>query len=198
MLLLAWSFGAELSENSLVRMANFLTATRLLLTIPVAWGIAVADLLTGLTLFSFILLALITDYFDGIVARATKTASTRGQLFDHGTDFIFVTGGLIGCVYAGIINPYLPALIVVAFSQYVLDSYFLFRQKDLKMSFLGRWNGIFYFVPLVTVAFSRLGLGQDFTDVMEQITAAIAWLLLASTIASIIDRSLAPMRRIEH
>ena len=179
-------------------MANFLTATRLLLTIPVAWGIAVADLLTGLTLFSFILLALLTDYFDGIVARATKTASTRGQLFDHGTDFIFVTGGLIGCVYAGIINPYLPALIVVAFSQYVLDSYFLFRQKDLKMSFLGRWNGIFYFIPLITVAFSRLDLGQDFTDLMEQITAIIAWLLLASTIASIIDRSLAPMRRIGH
>jgi len=195
---LAWSFGAELSENSLVRMANFLTAVRLLLTIPVAWGIAVADLLAGLTLLSFILLAVITDYFDGIVARATKTASTRGQLFDHGTDFIFVTGGLIGCVYAGIINPYLPALIVVAFSQYVLDSYFLFRQKDLKMSFLGRWNGIFYFIPLITVAFSRLGLGQGFTDVMEQITAIIAWLLLASTIASIIDRSLAPMRRTGH
>ena len=179
-------------------MANFLTAVRLLLTIPVAWGIAVADLLAGLTLLSFILLAVITDYFDGIVARATKTISTRGQLFDHGTDFIFITAGLIGCVYAGIINPYLPALIVVAFSQYVLDSYFLFRQKNLKMSFLGRWNGIFYFIPLVTVAFSRLSLGQDFTDVMEQITAIIAWLLLASTIASIIDRSLAPMRRIEH
>ena len=175
-------------------MANFLTAVRLLLTIPVAWGIAVADLLAGLTLLSFILLAVITDYFDGIVARATKTASTRGQLFDHGTDFIFVTGGLIGCVYAGIINPYLPALIVVAFSQYVLDSYFLFRQKDLKMSFLGRWNGIFYFLPLIMISVSRLESVAELQENIESIVTLVNYLLIVSTVASIIDRGLAPLR----
>ena len=31
---------------------------------------------------------------DGRVARMTGTASARGQLFDHGTDCLFVTGGL--------------------------------------------------------------------------------------------------------
>lgn len=178
-------------------MANLLTAIRLLLIIPVAWGFAVADLLSGLVLLCLILLAIITDYFDGIVARSTNTASARGQLFDHGTDFLFVTCGLASCAYAGLVNPYLPALIAVAFAQYVLDSHFLYRQKDLRMSFLGRWNGIFYFAPLLIIAASRLGLGLDFTDVLEQIAVIVAWLLLASTIASIIDRTLAPMRRSE-
>jgi CDP-diacylglycerol---glycerol-3-phosphate 3-phosphatidyltransferase len=178
-------------------MANLLTAIRLLLTIPVAWGLAAADLISGLVLLTLILLAIITDYFDGIVARSTNTASAQGQLFDHGTDFLFVTCGLAGCAFAGLTNPYLPALIVVAFAQYVLDSYYLFRQKDLRMSFLGRWNGIFYFAPLLIIAVSRLDLGQDFTDALEQIAALTAWLLLASTVASIIDRAIAPMRRSE-
>lgn len=180
-------------------MANLLTAIRLLLIIPVAWGFAVVDLLSGFLLFSLILLAIITDYFDGIVARSTNTASARGQLFDHGTDFLFVTCSLTGCALAGLVNPFLPALIVVAFAQYVLDSYFLFRQKDLRMSFLGRWNGIFYFAPLLIIAASRLvldlELGQDFSDALKQVAGIVAWLLLVSTIASIIDRSIAPLRR---
>ncbi len=45
--------------------------------------------------------------------------------FDHVTDFIFVTSGLAGLAIAGNISPLLPVLIAVAFSQYVLDSYFI-------------------------------------------------------------------------
>ena len=50
-------------------------------------------------------------FFDGKVARAKNTASARGQLFDHSTDFIFVTSGLAGCAFSGLINPYLPVLL---------------------------------------------------------------------------------------
>lgn len=175
-------------------MANLLTAIRLLLVIPIAWGFADPDFLSGIVLLALILIAIASDYFDGIVARVTNTASPGGQLFDHGTDFLFVTCGLAGCAVAGIVNPFLPALIVVAFAQYVLDSYFLFKQKDLRMSFLGRWNGIFYFAPLLIIAVARLGLGQDVGDLLHALAAFIAWLLLLSTILSIIDRTIAPLR----
>ncbi len=176
-------------------MANLLTAIRLLLIVPVAWGIADAEQMSGLVLLLLLLIAILTDYFDGIVARATHTASARGQLFDHGTDFLFVTTGLAACAYAGITNPYLPPLIVLAFAQYVLDSYYLFRQKVLRMSFLGRWNGIFYFAPLLIVAFARLGLGQDVRDVLEMLAALVVWALVISTVLSIVDRSIAPLRQ---
>lgn len=178
-------------------MANLLTAIRLLLIIPVAWGIADAELMPGMVLLVLLLIAISTDYFDGVIARATHTASARGQLFDHGTDFLFVTTGLAACAYAGITNPYLPPLIVIAFAQYVLDSYYLFRQKDLRMSFLGRWNGIFYFAPLIIVSFARLGLGQDVSDLLEALAAMVAWALMLSTILSIVDRSIAPWRQHE-
>ena len=178
-------------------MANLLTAIRLILVIPVTWGLADSSIIPGQVLLLLIFVAVATDYLDGIVARANQTASEKGQLFDHGTDFLFVTSGLAGCAYAGLINPALPAVIVIAFAQYVLDSYYLHQQRDLKISFLGRWNGIFYFAPLMIIACSRLGLGQDVSDVLEYVTALVAWILLASTILSIFDRAIAPKNRPE-
>ena len=175
-------------------MANLLTAIRLALTVPVTLEFAYNGLLTGWVLLLLIMLACVTDFFDGKVARATNTASAKGQLFDHTTDFIFVTLGLTGCAISGLINPYLPALILIAFSQYVIDSYYLHKQKELKMSFLGRWNGILYFGPLFFLATSKITLGEDFKELMELMGSIFAWTLSASTLLSIVDRSLAPLR----
>ncbi|MDA1369581.1 MAG: CDP-alcohol phosphatidyltransferase family protein [Proteobacteria bacterium] len=176
-------------------MANLLTGIRLLLIFPVAWAIAFPEFLSATILLLLIFIAIASDYFDGIVARATGTASASGQLFDHGTDFVFVTSSLAGAAFAGLISPLLPVLIVVAFSQYVLDSYFLFHQKQLRMSFLGRWNGIFYFVPLLCIAASRLGFLAEFQEMSHFGIHLLSQLLIISTIASIIDRSMAPLRK---
>lgn len=176
-------------------MANLLTGTRLLLIFPVAWAFAFPEFLSATILLLLIFAAIATDYFDGIVARATGTASARGQLFDHGTDFVFVTSSLAGAAYAGLISPLLPVLIAVAFSQYVLDSYFLFHQKQLRMSLLGRWNGIFYFVPPLCIAASRLEIMAEFQEMSNFGIRLLSQLLIISTIASIIDRGLAPLRK---
>jgi phosphatidylglycerophosphate synthase len=174
-------------------MANFLTAIRLLLVIPVAMAIANESLFTSWLLLALIVIAIASDYFDGKVARALKTASARGMLFDHGTDFIFVTTALFALSIIGLSSILLPLLIVVAFSQYVLDSYFLFKQKQLRMSFLGRWNGIFYFVPIVLVAASRLPAFEQAQDNFNLIIVYSNYTLTVSTLASIVDRAIAPM-----
>ena len=178
-------------------MANLLTASRLLLVLPVAWAFADADLFSPWILFILLLIAIVTDYFDGIVARATNTASATGQLFDHATDFLFVSTALGGLAMAGIIHPLLPVLICIAFSQYVLDSYYLFKQKQLRMNFLGRWNGVFYFVPLLLIALSRLQLLSGLEQLLQLLTSALGYALILSTVASIIDRTLAPLRKSE-
>ena len=174
-------------------MANLLTAIRLLLVIPVAMAIANESLFTSWLLLALIVIAIASDYFDGKVARALKTASARGMLFDHGTDFIFVTIALFALSTIGLSSVLLPLLIVVAFSQYVLDSYFLFKQKQLRMSFLGRWNGIFYFVPIVLVAASRLPAFDQVQDNFNLIIVYSNYALTISTLASIVDRAIAPM-----
>jgi len=176
-------------------MAHLLTGVRLLIVVPTA--LAFADWAPGGPLLpaAFVAIAIATDYYDGIVARALGTASPAGQLFDHSTDFLFVTGGLSGAATAGAVPLVLPILIVVAFTQYVLDSHFLYRLKRLRMSRLGRWNGILYFVPLVVIALARLPVPSGASGALGALALGVSWLLVASTMASIIDRAVAPLRR---
>lgn len=159
------------------------------MALPLVWLIARPEAAAHGWLLVLLLLAIASDYFDGPLARRRGTASARGMLFDHGSDFLFVTSGLAAAASIGLLTPLLPLLIALAFSQYVVDSYWLHRQKQLRMSFLGRWNGIFYFLPLLLIAIDRL-LAAD----LAPLIVALAWLLAASSIASIVDRALAPRR----
>ena len=176
-------------------MANLLTGLRLLLILPVSWGLAFPGVINSWLILGMILVAIVTDYLDGKVARALGTSSSGGMLFDHATDFLFVTSALAAIAYQGTVPALLPILIVIAFTQYVLDSYFLFRQKQLRMSFLGRWNGVLYFVPLLTFISASLGFSPDVSNLLFQLTTWIAYALMVSTVASIIDRVIAPLRQ---
>lgn len=169
-------------------IANALTAVRLVLAVPVAWGIARPGTLPPGAILACVLTAIATDLLDGIVARRYGTASAGGRLYDHATDFVFVTSGLVAAGVAGTVPLALPLLIVIAFTQYVADSYWLHREKQLRMSALGRWNGMLYFVPLLALGVSDLTPG---TAVLGELVRALSWLLIASTFASIVDRGVA-------
>lgn len=174
-------------------LAHCLTGLRLLLVLPTALAFARPGLVMPAILLTFIVVAIVTDILDGRIARNRGTASSAGQLFDHTTDFLFVTSGLAGAAYSGLVTPWLPPLIVVAFAQYVLDSRFLHKQKQLRMSFIGRWNGILYFVPLVVLALARLEFLAGLAELLTTLAAWCAWGLLVSTLVSIMDRAL-PVR----
>ena len=173
-------------------MANLLTGLRLLLVFPAAVALAVESLLPPLALACILLAAIASDYLDGRVARARGTASASGQLFDHATDCLFVTACLAGAAMAGLTTWLLPPLVAAAFLQYVLDSRYLHRRKSLRMSFLGRWNGILYFVPPLVIAAARLWGDGAMQELLYGAAALFCWLLVLSTIASIVDRAFAP------
>ncbi len=175
-------------------MAHALTAVRLLLVLPTTVAFARPGFLDPRILFVLLWAAIATDYGDGKVARMTGTASARGQLFDHGTDFVFVTAGLTGAAIAGLVTPILPVLITIAFSQYVLDSYWKHRQKQLRMSAIGRWNGILYFVPLVLISASRLASPESVASLLTLTAGTACYALAVSTVVSVIDRAMAPVR----
>jgi len=175
-------------------IANLLTSVRLVLAIPVAWACAEPDAFPSYLLLLLLVVAIATDYFDGKVARHMKTASASGMLFDHGTDFILVSSALFAASYTGLVIPWLPILIVIAFSQYVLDSYWLLRQKQLRMNMLGRWNGILYFVPLVLIGCLQLEFMSAWADALRSLIMLLSIILVISTLASIVDRAIAPLR----
>ncbi len=175
-------------------IAHALTGLRLLLVAPTVMGFARPDLLAPVWLLACILLAIASDMLDGAVARRMGTASAAGQIFDHGTDCLFVTAALAAAAYAGLLTPILPMFVALAFGQYVLDSHFLHRGKMLKTSRIGRWNGIGYFVPLVVLAVARLELPGGWAEVLFGAAALLAWLLVITTVVSIVDRALAGRR----
>src|ERR1035441_3224674 len=118
-------------------MANALTALRLLLVIPFAFFMARGDLRHAVFALLAMVLALATDFLDGAIARRTGTASALGGTFDHTSDFLFVTCGLFAGALRGAFPWILPILIVAAFAQYVIDSYWVHRQSGLRKSRLG-------------------------------------------------------------
>ena len=176
-------------------MAHALTAVRLLLIAPIATGFARPDLVGATVLACLLGIAIATDILDGRVARSRGTASAAGQVFDHTTDCLFVTSGLIGAALVGQVPWVLPLLVVIAFTQYLLDSYFLHQQKHLRMSAIGRWNGILYFVPLVILSSANLTLFALLEPFLRTCAALLAYGLIGSTLVSIADRALAPRVR---
>ena len=129
--------------------------------------------------------AVATDVADGRVARARGEASNFGGLLDHATDASFVVLGLSALAVQGVVPIALPLLVAVAFVQYMLDSKSL-AGRALRASWLGRWNGIFYFLPLGLVTTrDLLGLSWPAAGVVYGLGAA----LVATTLVSMIDRA---------
>lgn len=170
-------------------MANLLSLLRLLLATPVAVLIAAGAPRFGAIAATLFCVAIASDVADGRLARMRGTESALGRVLDHGADFAFVNAGLAAAAATGRLPWLLPALVALAFAQYVVDSYWLHRARELRMSALGRWNGILYFVPLGGAILVELGL-----VFLAGPTRWVAWALVASTLASIADRALAARR----
>ena len=168
-------------------MANLLSLLRLLMAVPFALLVARADLpWLAATLFC---VAIASDLADGPIARARGTASGVGRALDHFADFSFVDLGLFAAASRGVVPWLLPLLVALAFAQYVVDSYWLHRAGQLRMSALGRWNGVLYFVPLGGALLVALGL-----DWLAAPTRWVAWALALATVVSIADRALSLRR----
>ncbi len=74
-------------------------------------------------------------------------------------------------------------LVGLAFLQYAADSWWLHRQRRLRGSRLGRYNGILYFCPVCGVILVQLGL-----TFLDPLVPIVSWLLVLSTCVSMGDR----------
>ena len=168
--------------------ANLLTALRLTAAPAAGWSAAGEHWPAALLLW---LLAIVTDVFDGVLARRFGAASSGGGLFDHGTDCAFVTFSLGGLANAGWVPWLLPILVPLAFLQYALDSRVL-AGRPLRTNRIGKSNGIGYFVVAGAVIVpNALGWGDWLPTVLG---GALAWLLVATTLLSMGERLLLTFR----
>ena len=167
-------------EHPWATWANALTAIRLAFIPAACLATAFGDWWLAAAIFT---IATVSDALDGYVARRFNQASPLGGLFDHSTDALYVAGGVYALALNGMVTPWLAPLILIAFAQYMLDSRALAGQP-LRASFLGRNNGIAYFVLLGTgIGYQALGLYW-----LAIVVSIGAWLLVVSTVLSILDR----------
>jgi len=164
-------------------MANALTALRLLLVVPFAYSMSKGDVHFAVFALAVWAVALITDFLDGPIARRRGTVTALSGTFDHTTDFLFVTSGLFAGAFRGVFPWILPILIVAAFSQYVIDSYWIHRHAKLRGSKLGRYNGMLYFVPTCMEIVIRLGAHW-----LQPLLTILVWMLVLSTLVSMGQR----------
>ena len=164
-------------------MANALTAVRLFLVLPFAFFMARGDQRSAIFALVVWVVALTTDFLDGPIARRTGTVTALRGTFDHTSDFLFVTCGLFAGALRGAFPWILPVVITAAFAQYVIDSFWVHRRTKLRGSKLGRYNGIFYFVPTCMDILIRLGL-----RFLQPMLMILVWLLVLSTLVSMGQR----------
>lgn len=167
--------------------ANLLTGLRLATLPVISYALLQQNWVLAAWLFT---LAVVTDIYDGKIARKLSQTSPLGGLFDHGTDALFVSV-CCGCLsLLGLVNVWLPWLIAFAFIQYMLDSKAL-AGIALRMSFIGRNNGIAYYVLVGVV------IGAQVLQWEWLITAAayFAWLLVFTTLFSMLDRGISLLRK---
>ena len=164
-------------------MANALTAVRLLLVVPFAFFMTKGDVRSAIFALIIWVVALATDFLDGLIARRRGTVTALSGTFDHTTDFLFVTSGLFAGAFRGVFPWILPVLIVAAFSQYVIDSYWIHRQRKLRGSKLGRYNGMLYFAPTCMEIVIRLGAHW-----LQPLLTILVWMLVLSTLVSMGQR----------
>jgi phosphatidylglycerophosphate synthase len=161
--------------------ANGLTLVRLLCTPALAVAILGEATLAAGLLFT---VAVATDFTDGWVARRYGEATPLGGLVDHGVDALFVVVCCSALVAGGVLPLALPLLIAAAFAQYTFDSRQL-TARGPRPSQLGRWFGIAYYV-IVGIPVVRDAIGWSWPS--AGLVRAIGWALVATTLASIIDR----------
>jgi phosphatidylglycerophosphate synthase len=164
-------------------MANTLTAVRLLLVVPFAFFMARGDVRSADFALVAWVVALTTDFLDGPIARRRGTVTAWSGTFDHASDFLFVTSGMFAGAFRGAFPWILPVLITAAFTQYVIDSYWIHRQSKLRGSKLGRYNGMLYFVPPCMDILIRLGV-----HVLRPLLSILVWALVLSTLVSMGQR----------
>ncbi len=161
--------------------ANLLTLLRLLSALPFALAIRAESPVLASLVFAF---AAASDVADGRIARRRGEFSEFGGFLDHAVDAAFVSIGAAALASVGALPYALAPLIAVAFAQYALDSRLL-RARGLLGSWLGRWNGIAYYVIVaVPVVRDALGLGWPGAGLVRM----LGWTLVASTLLSISDR----------
>lgn len=93
----------------MITTATWITIVRILLTVPVVISLETGHYLCG---FVLVVVAALTDFLDGWIARKFNQVSDLGKFLDQIADKILINAVLIEMAVAGFLWPWLVVVIV--------------------------------------------------------------------------------------
>ena len=167
--------------------ASYITSLRIVLIIPIIiLTYAQSTLFNFLALFLFIIAGL-TDYFDGFIARKINEETSLGALLDLLADKLLVCLILIWLIF---LNPYLsyiiPALIIItrelvisALRQFLIEKK---KLKGLKVSYIAKSK-----TTLQIICISLIIISPEFGNLFALFSFSLLWVTSLLSIFSLYD-----------
>ena len=166
-------------------LASYISCLRIVLVVPIVylldqgWRVDSPSFYNYLAFVLFVIAGL-TDYLDGYIARKTNTETQLGALLDLIADKLLVSLVMVWLVYMEMYaSVAIPALIIVArelvistLRQYVIEKR---GKKDLSVSFIGKSK-----TTIQLIAISMLILAQEITSIYTLALIAIWFAALFS------------------
>ena len=151
-------------------LASYISCLRIVLILPIIYLLDQGSRSEGPSFYNYLAFVLfivagLTDYLDGYIARKTDTETQLGALLDLIADKLLVSLVVVWLVFL-MGDPWaaIPALIIVSrelvistLRQYVIE---IKRKKNLSVSFIGKSK-----TTIQIIAISTLILSQEVRDI---------------------------------
>ena len=153
--------------------ASYITLLRILLIIPVLYFIAVSEEYLALILF---VVAGLTDYLDGFIARKTKTETSLGAFFDLLADKLLVCLVLVWCAFiSSSIIIIVPALVIIS-RELIISSMRQFLvektgKNPIEVTYIAKSK-----TTIQIIAISFLILSPEMGELFNKLTVLLLWI----------------------
>jgi phosphatidylglycerophosphate synthase len=178
----------ERHRGLIARTPNALTVSRFILA--AAWIVLARVAPEAFPAFATLaVVAALTDFIDGRVARRLGVAHDAGGWLDSIADVTFILVALSCYASARELPWSIPWLIALSFGQYAFDSLWLHRADAPVRSRLGHWGGIINYTLVLAMAVTKPeSIARSY--ILESVP-----IIELFYIAAIIERALAYRRR---
>ncbi len=168
-------------------MANYLTASRIFLIIPVLMLSSDQDSFFNWISLTIFAIAGITDHLDGYIARKTRTSSSIGALLDLIADKLLICIVMIWLLHKSAPSTFLIPSIIIISRELIISSmrqYFAEEKgfNPIKVSFIAKTK-----TTAQIIAISFWLVTPNFGYVFENITLALLWIAAYISIHSLYD-----------
>ncbi len=185
MIILIFNFNSNYKDKYMLNLANLLTISRILIIPIIILCFFINQNWSNWVIAILFIVACITDFFDGYVARHMNQISKLGRFLDPIADKLLVASLLMMLVYTKGISVYgiIPAIIILCREILVsgLREFLAELQVSMPVTKLAKWKTTSQMIALAVLSLAP-ALNHDFTfHVIGEIFLWIAAILTVMT-----------------